>query len=298
MKPVQIDKKAEEGPVKCTAFSYEDAYFFPVPADPPAFWVNMAGIDYCNDSYSMYRARSNVTVLEFVYEGTGTLWIDGKEYHPSAGDVYIMPKGTKQTYYPDKHDPWVKIWVNLAGTAVPSLVQAFGLQRVIYKNCEPLASTFEEILHEVLQNGDVEQMMERCAMLVMKILNRLSLSSSAREEEQQRNPVPQEVQQVRSFIDSNYRKNLTMDDIAAAVYRSNDYVKKQFKQCYGITPYAYYLDLKLTHAKYLLRQTNLPIKQIADKLGYKSDRYFSKRFREIVGVTATQYRNSVKTQGK
>jgi AraC-like DNA-binding protein len=86
-----------------------------------------------------------------------------------------------------------------------------------------------------------------------------------------------------------------MDEIAASVYRSNDYVKKQFKQYYGTTPYAYYLDLKITHAKYLLQKTNLPIKLIADRLGYKSDRYFSKRFREMTGITATAFRKNKQT---
>ena len=97
---------------------------------------------------------------------------------------------------------------------------------------------------------------------------------------------------VKRFIDNNYRRNLTMDEIAASVYRCNDYVQKQFKQYYGVTPYTYYLEMKMAHAKYLLQRTNLPIKQIADQLGYKSDRYFSKRFRAIVGVTATYYRKN------
>lgn len=277
--------------MKGSSFACEDAYYFLMPGENPPFWVTHAGISYCDDTYRMKREYSEVTVIEYVYSGTGTLRVEQSEYHPSEGDIYILTEKSKHAYYPDKDNPWTKIYINLRGTAVASIVQAFGLhKKVVYKNCQELRSIFEEIFEVVKKDIEVEQVMEQCAMLVMKLLIRL------RQHETQNDDVPDEVQMVKRFIDNNYRKNLTMDEIAAVVYRSNDYVKKQFKQCYGVTPYAYYLDVKITHAKYLLQKTNLPIKQIADRLGYKSDRYFSKRFREITGITATQFRKSEKKE--
>lgn len=276
--------------MKGTNFDFEDAYYFLLPEETPPFWVEWAGITYCDDTYSMQREYAQVTVIEYVYSGTGTLWVDQKEYHPSAGDIYILPERTKQFYSADRNDPWTKIFVNLKGTAMASMIEAFGLhKKVVYKDCQELSPIFEEIFETVKKEDiTVEQMMEQCGMLVMKLLTKLCIHQMHKQN------VPNEVQTVKRFIDNNYRRNLTMDEIAAEVYRSNDYVKKQFKQFYGMTPYAYYLDLKLTHAKYLLQNTNLPIKQIADKLGYKSDRYFSKRFREAVGITATQFRKCEK----
>ena len=273
--------------MKGSSFACEDAYYFLMPGENPPFWVTHAGISYCDDTYRMEREYSKVTVIEYVYSGTGTLRVENHEYHPSEGDIYILTEKSKHAYYPDKKDPWTKIYINLRGTAVASIVQAFGLhKKVVYRSCQELRPIFEEIFEEVKKDVPVEQVMERCAGLVMKLLMRLC------QRERQSDDVPDEVQTVKRFIDNNYRNNLTMDEIAASVYRSNDYVKKQFKQFYGVTPYAYYLDLKVTHAKYLLQKTNLPIKLIADRLGYKSDRYFSKRFREMVGVTATQFRKS------
>lgn len=276
--------------MKGSDFACEDAYYFLIPTESnPPFWVTHAGISYCDDTYRMKREYSTKTVIEYVYSGTGTLQVEQNEYHPSEGDIYILTEKSKHAYYPDKNNPWTKIYINLRGTAVASIVQAFGLhKKVVYQNCQELKFIFEEIFEVVKKDIPVEQVMEQCGMLVMKLLIRLCQHESREQD------VPDEVQTVKRFIDNNYRKNLTMDEIAATVYRSNDYVKKQFKQYYGVTPYAYYLDVKITHAKYLLQRTNLPIKQIADRLGYKSDRYFSKRFREITGVTATQFRKDEK----
>lgn len=275
--------------MKGSTFACEDAYYFLMPDENPPFWVTHAGISYCDDTYRMERESSTKTVIEYVYSGTGTLRVENSEYHPSEGDIYILTERSKHAYYPDKNNPWTKIYINLRGTAVASIIQAFGLhKKAVYRNCQELRPIFEEIFEVVKKDIDVEQVMEQCAGLVMKLLIRLC------QHEMQSDDVPDEVQTVKRFIDNNYRKNLTMDEIAAVVYRSNDYVKKQFKQFYGVTPYAYYLDVKITHAKYLLQRTSLPIKQIADRLGYKSDRYFSKRFREITGVTATQFRKNEK----
>lgn len=276
--------------MKGSTFACEDAYYFLIPGEEPPFWVTHAGISYCDDTYLMKREYSTKTVIEYVYSGTGTLRVEQKEYHPSEGDVYILTEKSKHVYYPDKKDPWVKIYINLRGTAVAPMVQAFGLhKKVVYRGCQELRPIFEEIFEEVKKDVPVEQVMENCAGLVVKLLMRLS------QREMKTDDVPEEVQTVKRFIDNNYRNNLTMDEIAASVYRSNDYVKKQFKQYYGTTPYAYYLDLKITHAKYLLQKTNLPIKLIADRLGYKSDRYFSKRFREMTGITATAFRKNKQT---
>lgn len=271
--------------MKGSAFRCEDAYYFLYPDHNPSFWVTHAGISYCDETYKMSRASSASVVIEYVYKGTGTLWVEQCEYHPSGGDIYILPEHSKHSYYPDPDDPWTKIFVNLRGTAVTGLIQSFGLhERIVYHQCQGLSPIFESIFEIVKKDIPIDQVMEECGMMVMKLLLRLSQYETNEHE------IPEEVQTVKRFIDSKYYRNLTMNEIAASVYRSNDYIKKRFKQYYGVTPYAYYLDLKMTHAKYMLRRTNLSIKQIADRLGFKSDRYFSKRFREATGITATQYR--------
>jgi AraC-like DNA-binding protein len=277
--------------VKASNFACEDAYYFLIPGENPSFWVSHAGITRCDETYRMSREGASTTVIEYVYSGTGTVELEGKEYHPSSGDIYILPERSKHTYYADRREPWTKIFINLKGTAVNGIVQAFGLhKKAVYHKCEEFSPIFEEIYDIVKRDIPVEQVMEKCAMLVMKLLIRLH------QHDMQEQDIPDEVQTAKRFIDNNYRRNLTMDDIAASVYRSNDYVKKRFKHYYGMTPYAYYLDVKMTHAKYLLQRTSLSVKQIADSLGFKSDRYFSKRFRELVGMTATQYRKNEKNR--
>lgn len=267
-----------------TAADYTSEYVhrFPRPEQLPPFWVTLAGVTHRGDIRS-----SGDTAIEYVLRGSGTLLVDQTEYALEPGDLCILGENVSCSSQADGENPWTKLVIHLAGSAAYPLVQAFGLGAApVYKDHPQMQSVMEEIIDCAGQDAPQEQTMAQCGMLVMKLLMSLC------RKERQDLTVPDDVRTVKRFIDNNYQKNLSMDDIAASVFRSNDYIQKQFKQVYGMTPYGYYMELKLRCAKSLLQQTNLSIGQIADRLGYKSDRYFSARFRKNVGVTAMAYRKN------
>ena len=264
-----------------TAYKSEHICRFPLPPELPPLWITKAGITHGDG-----QEETGISI-EYVLSGTGVIHSGQKVYRPVAGDICILAgPGMSET---DREDPWTKLFIRLKGTAALSLVQAFALdKKVLYRNGQETRSVFEEIFEAVNKDAPAEQIMEHGSMLIMKLLTRLCRT------EMQDPAAPDEVRTVKRFIDNNYQRDLSMDDIAACVFRSNSHVQKQFRQVYGMTPYAYYMDLKIRYAKSLLLRTNLPVSQIADRLGYKSDRYFSVRFRQQVGMTATQFRR----QGK
>ena len=51
------------------------------------FYINIAGISYCDGSYHIYRPKSAVFCMEYIFSGSGTLNYLGTEYHPKEGDV-------------------------------------------------------------------------------------------------------------------------------------------------------------------------------------------------------------------
>lgn len=271
--------------MEITAQTAEQICRFPLPTRMPSFWITLAGVIGGDEQHPWENAP--VTSIEYILSGSGILWAEETAHYPMAGDICVLTENIQRSYCAEKTDGWKKIVIHLKGTAADSFVQAFGLDdRVVFKDCQQLKPIFEELLETVKRDMAVEQIMENCSMLLMKLLSRLC---------QQQNPgVPEEVRVVKRFIDNNCMKNLTMTDISAAVFRSNDYVQKLFKRTYGITPYAYYMDRKMAHAKHLLLHTALPVCQIAERLGYKNERYFSAQFRRREGMSASQYRKRMK----
>lgn len=78
--------------------TFEDVRsFIPTNKIPPV-WVSLAGISYCDHTYRIGRVNSDVTVIEYIISGSGSLSISGNTYYPAAGDIYILPEGTNHSY--------------------------------------------------------------------------------------------------------------------------------------------------------------------------------------------------------
>ena len=94
----------------------EEIVHFYAPQTKLPFYLEMAGISYCDGTYRMKRQDSAETVIEYVVEGRGYLNINGENYAATAGDVYILRKHTTHTYWSDAKAPWVKIFFNIRGS--------------------------------------------------------------------------------------------------------------------------------------------------------------------------------------
>lgn len=95
------------------------------------------------------------------------------------------------------------------------------------------------------------------------------------------------------FIEENYAKNITLDNAAAAVNISSSYLSFIFKQETGINFSAYLTNHRIEMSKKLILKSNLKIYEIAEQVGFGSPYYFSKVFKEIVGKTCKEFKNSV-----
>lgn len=266
-------------------YHYEDVKCFARPSETPPFWVEMSGVSNCDGRYSILREESNVCVCEYIIKGSGTLHYNGKTYHPKAGDIYLLPEFTRHEYYTNPDDPWIKIFFNVYGTGVSSMLNAFDMKnKFLFSNCEELHPLFENFFLKTQEDIPVEQVMKECCMLFAGLLYCLH------DKLQKTNEPTKEAQKIKDFIEKNIERELSVREIADSVYRSPDYVNKIFRRYYETTPYAYYMHLRTEKAKALLQHTSLSIQEISERLGYKNSHYFSKQFRYVTGITATMYR--------
>jgi AraC-like DNA-binding protein len=65
---------------------------------------------------------------------------------------------------------------------------------------------------------------------------------------------------------------------------------REFKKLYGISPLGYVNALRATRAGGLLRDTNMNIAEIAERLGFENLSYFTRFFRKYRGKTPSEYR--------
>ena len=105
----------------------EELVHFYAPQTKLPFYLEMAGISYCDGTYRIKRQDSNETVIEYVIDGRGYLNVNGENYAATAGDVYILRKKTTHTYWSDAKVPWVKIFFNIRGSLAETLLDEYQL---------------------------------------------------------------------------------------------------------------------------------------------------------------------------
>ena len=64
----------------------------------------------------------------------------------------------------------------------------------------------------------------------------------------------------------------------------------QFSAAFSVSPINYLLQLRITHSKRLLCDTDYSITQIAESSGFSSQNYFTQAFKKLVGVSPRAYR--------
>ena len=97
-------------------------------------------------------------------------------------------------------------------------------------------------------------------------------------------------EKIRHYIDSHYKEDISLQDVAGAMNYSDAYFCKIFKQCFGKGFIVYLSEYRVEKAKELLSDVAINIKNVSQEVGYRDSNYFAKVFKRIVGETPTEYR--------
>lgn len=95
-----------------------------------------------------------------------------------------------------------------------------------------------------------------------------------------------------SYIADNYKDINGLDEIAARFYISTSYLCRVFKKHTGMTISHYINQIKIQHACELLANTDKTTTAIAYECGFNSSMYFCKTFKEQMGCSPSEFRNS------
>ena len=91
---------------------------------------------------------------------------------------------------------------------------------------------------------------------------------------------------------SSYKEELTREKMAEKLSISPGYFSVLFKKHTGLSPIQYLNKIRMDHAKHLLKNTKLPIKQIAEESGYANIHHFSNAFKKETGTSPSEWRKN------
>ena len=263
-------------------------HFNPPDAAQP-FWIQLTGTSYCDYTYRISRtlAQSDVYVIEYIISGEGTININDQQYHPRAGDFYLLQPGTPHEYYSSADRPWVKIFANVYGPLCRHVISTYGLeQTILVRDCD-VQDKLQNFINTANSLELTEsQIMIRCAALFVEII---AMASAVKNSDREPGSNA-EADKLRDYINANTQRTLNINDLAKLVYRSPDYVIKLFKKTFGCTPYYYQIQQKIEICKRRLCDSDDSVAEIAADLGYSDPQHFSKLFKSKCGMSPREYR--------
>ncbi len=95
---------------------------------------------------------------------------------------------------------------------------------------------------------------------------------------------------VRDYLRDHFAESVSLDDLSSMFFINKYYLTRLFREQYGMTISAYVLELRINHAKQLLRFSDHSLEQIAAICGFYDLSYFSRKFKKAEGISPSAFR--------
>jgi len=106
--------------------------------------------------------------------------------------------------------------------------------------------------------------------------------------------VTQSIMKAVDYIHRHLDEDIRHSSLAKEASMSKGYFSQCFKDIVGATFHHYIRDARMENARLLLTQTEYPVYRVAELCGYPNEKYFSRVFRERIGVLPSEYRKGAK----
>lgn len=264
---------------------YDENIYFKLLDYDQSGYITQFGHVLPNANYIVTKRNLTRHLFDYVIRGSGYIMYGDKRYTVRAGDLVYMRKGVRVDYGADPNDPYEKLWFGADGPLVDSLASCYaGRGLIILHERDDLH--FMK-LKSLLTSGGWEegQIMHLLLDLFLDLSGRAARTHSVGVE-------PDLAVKLKSYIDLRVAEKLSLDEAAESLHLSKRHVIRLFKDRYDITPGAYHQKLRMTAACHYLTETTLSVGEIASRLGFSDQSFFSSAFKKQLGVYPLAFRKS------
>ena len=106
---------------------------------------------------------------------------------------------------------------------------------------------------------------------------------------------PARANRICEYIDLHLQENIALEVLAGMAQLSAHHFARAFRQSVGVPPNNYIVQRRVEHAQQLLRNTDLPLSEIAIEAGFTDQSHLARHFRTITGVSPSLARHQLRT---
>jgi AraC-like DNA-binding protein len=250
-----------------------------------------------NDHPALFRPVAEGRVLPefqlvYITHGEGIFTSGGTTCEVKPGSIMLILPGLLHAYRPLPETGWHEYWVGFKGAYFSKLLEEgrFSPGHVFFEIGlhDSLLSIFNQIFDEVRFQRPLYQL-KACAgvlSLIAEVLTR-------ERRKDQPNYYQNIVARAKYLMESNIYGAINLSSISEQLGISTSRLNEIFKTYTSMTPYQYYIHIKIHKAESLLEQEDIPVKEAAFRMGFEDQYYFSRLFKNKTGVSPSDWKKMV-----
>lgn len=236
--------------------------------------------------YSLTRESFDSFLLMYITAGELDLVSEDQAQHVAAESFVLIDCYKKHSY--STKTGWECLWCHFDGitarayynNVISHLNNVFSMP----ENCSALRKL--QAMLQIFQEGAIvrEPLMSK---YLTDILTDFLLCAPSAENARNYAGIAEET---ISYISEHFQEDITVDHLAARAGLSQYHFIRTFKKETGFTPHEYLINTRIATARYLLKNSRLPVKEICFAAGFSSESVFCSAFKKHQGMTPVQYR--------
>ena len=263
------------------------------------------GWENCAPLHSYGPAKRNHYLFHFIFRGKGYLSsndsADKTHLHKlEAGQGFLICPGQVNTYYADEKTPWEYAWLEFDGVKALEYMEMAGLgwdRPVYYLKKREEGALLKEELMAIVDNpyrssiNQIGHMYLFFDALIRSSVNRKTVVQSGKMRDTY-------IREAISFIELNYGRAISVEDIADFCNINRSYLNRLFKESTGKTLQNFLMYYRMNRAAELLKVSELTVNEIGKRCGYQNQLHFSRAFKTIFGLSPMQWKKKEKEEGE
>lgn len=258
------------------------------------------GFEQCRPLHAYGPHMRNHYLFHYILSGEGVLYCEDKpgistEYHVKPGCGFLIEPGVITTYRADRHNPWEYAWLEFDGLRAKGFMNQIGLSAkspILTPTTPEGGEALKKEMLSIIRNTQAHPL-ELIGHLYL-FLNCMLECSPNRKKTQGGHISEFYTREAVSYIEQNYDKNITVENMASLCNLDRSYFGKVFKENMGQSPQEFLIQYRMSRAAELLTGTDLSIAEIGQSVGYPNQLHFSRAFKSVHGIPPRTYRQKNK----
>ncbi|UVI28782.1 AraC family transcriptional regulator [Paenibacillus spongiae] len=233
---------------------------------------------------------SGCDTLVYVSEGKVVFWVNNDRFELEKGEALYVPYGVDRAWssHPEElHQKYTVQfnWEDRSRDNPLHFTKQDAMIRIKPRNAPYFEQRFATLFFQWSGQRPYFELMSQHIFLELLTLiaqERKELRASPSKERIARN--------IQEYILCNFRKNITIEELASLAEITPNYTTVLFKEVLGSTPIQYLHQIRIKTAVNLLENTQMTVREIAEYLGYCDQAYFNRIFKKWMGAAPSHIR--------